>query len=38
MIWVCFQEIFQEMNKTLAQIHQVDVTKAGLEDFGKHGK
>ena len=25
------------MNKTLAQIHQVDVTKAGLEDFGKHG-
>ena len=32
------KEIYQEMNKTLAKIHQVDIIKAGLEDFGKHGK
>ena len=26
------------MNEVLAKIHQVDVKKAGLEDYGKHGK
>ena len=36
---VCnLKEIYQEMNKTLAKIHQVDVIKAGLKDYGKHGK
>jgi aminoglycoside phosphotransferase (APT) family kinase protein len=33
-----FQEIYHKMNEVLARIHQVDVKKAGLEDYGKHGK
>jgi aminoglycoside phosphotransferase (APT) family kinase protein len=29
--------IFEEMNETLAKLHQVDLKAVGLEDFGKSG-
>ncbi|XP_066299724.1 acyl-CoA dehydrogenase family member 10-like isoform X2 [Branchiostoma lanceolatum] len=31
------KEIYSAMNEVLYQIHSVDVRKAGLEDYGKHG-
>ena len=31
------QEIYSAMCDVLAAIHSVDVEKAGLQDFGKHG-
>lgn len=31
------KEIYHEMNRVLAKIHQVNIQKSGLEDFGKHG-
>ena len=31
------KEIYHKMNEVLAKIHQVDIKKAALEDYGKHG-
>ena len=30
--------IYEEMNKTLANLHKVDIKAANLEDYGKQGK
>ncbi|XP_070619393.1 acyl-CoA dehydrogenase family member 10 isoform X2 [Erythrolamprus reginae] len=30
-------EVYRAMNSVLCQIHSVDITTAGLEDYGKHG-
>ena len=30
-------EVYSAMNRTIAQIHSVDVEKAGIADYGKHG-
>ena len=30
-------EVYSAMNRTIAQIHSVDVEKAGITDYGKHG-
>ena len=29
--------VYSVMNKTVAKIHSVDVEKAGIADYGKHG-
>ena len=31
-------KVYNAMNKTIAKIHSVDVHKAGVTDYGKHGK
>ncbi|XP_078599605.1 acyl-CoA dehydrogenase family member 10-like isoform X1 [Branchiostoma floridae x Branchiostoma japonicum] len=31
------KEIYSAMNEVLSNIHSVDIRKAGLEDYGKHG-
>ena len=30
-------KVYSAMNKTIAKIHSVDVEKAGIADYGKHG-
>ena len=30
--------VYGAMNKTIAKIHSVDVDKAGIADYGKHGE
>ena len=32
------KKVYTAMNKTIAKIHSVDVTAAGISDYGKHGK
>lgn len=32
------KEIYGSLNEVLQKIHSVDITKAGLEDYGKQGK
>ena len=32
------KKVYAAMNKTIAKIHSVDVTAAGIADYGKHGK
>ena len=32
------KKVYSAMNKTIAKIHSVDVTAAGIADYGKHGK
>ena len=31
------RKVYGAMNKTIAKIHSVDVEKAGIADYGKHG-
>ena len=30
-------KVYSAMNQTIAKIHSVDVEKAGIADYGKHG-
>ena len=32
------RKVYSAMNQTIAKIHSVDVEKAGIADYGKHGK
>ena len=32
------RKVYGAMNKTIAQIHSVDLDKAGIADYGKHGE
>ena len=32
------KKVYTAMNKTIAKIHSVDVTEAGIADYGKHGE
>ena len=32
------RKVYGAMNQTIAKIHSVDVEKAGIADYGKHGQ
>ena len=32
------RKVYGAMNQTIAKIHSVDVDKAGIADYGKHGE